>query len=45
MTQSPAITVAALLVMAAPLLAAEIPQGQRRSGFTFMAPETTSHAE
>ena len=40
MTQSPAIIVAALLVMAAPLLAAEIPQGQRRSGFTFMAPET-----
>jgi sulfur-oxidizing protein SoxA len=40
MTQSPAITVAALLVMALPLLAAEIPQGQRRSGFTFMAPET-----
>ena len=40
MTQSPAIIVAALLVMAAPLLAAEIPQGQRRSGFSFMAPET-----
>ena len=40
MTQGPAITVAALLVMALPLLAAEIPQGQRRSGFTFMAPET-----
>jgi sulfur-oxidizing protein SoxA len=40
MKQSQAISVAALLAMAVPLLAAEIPQGQRRSGFTFMAPET-----
>jgi sulfur-oxidizing protein SoxA len=40
MTASPAISVAVLLVMAAPLLAAEIPQAQRRSGFSFMAPET-----
>jgi sulfur-oxidizing protein SoxA len=29
-----------LLVMAAPLRATEIPQAQRRSGFSFMAPET-----
>jgi sulfur-oxidizing protein SoxA len=35
-----AITVAALLVAAVPLFAAEIPQAERRSGFTFMAPET-----
>jgi len=34
------IIVAALLVMAVPLLAGEIPRGQRRSGFTFMGPET-----
>jgi L-cysteine S-thiosulfotransferase len=35
-----AITVAALLVAALPLFAGEIPQAGRRSGFTFMAPET-----
>jgi L-cysteine S-thiosulfotransferase len=40
MRASPAISVAALLVMAIPLLAAEIPQEQRRSGFSFMASET-----
>jgi sulfur-oxidizing protein SoxA len=40
MKASPAISVAVLLVMAAPLRATEIPQAQRRSGFTFMAPET-----
>jgi sulfur-oxidizing protein SoxA len=39
----PAIAGAALLVTAAivvPLLAAEIPQGQRRSGYSFMTPDT-----
>jgi len=40
MRASPAISVAVLLVMAAPLRAAEIPQEQRRSGFSFMASET-----
>ena len=35
-----AITVAALLASVAAAFAAEIPQGQRRSGFTFMAAET-----
>jgi sulfur-oxidizing protein SoxA len=40
MRAGPAISVAVLLVMAVPLLAAEIPQAQRRSGFTFMAGET-----
>lgn len=40
MKRSSAISVAALLAIAAPLLAAEIPQDERRSGFTFMGPET-----
>lgn len=40
MKACPAISVAALLVMAAPLPATEVPQAQRRSGFSFMAPET-----
>jgi sulfur-oxidizing protein SoxA len=40
MKRSSAISVAALLAIAAPLLAAEIPQSERRSGFTFMGPET-----
>jgi sulfur-oxidizing protein SoxA len=40
MKACPAISVAALLVMAAALPATEVPQAQRRSGFTFMAPET-----
>jgi sulfur-oxidizing protein SoxA len=40
MKACPAISVAVLLVMAAPLRATEIPQAQRRSGFSFMAPET-----
>jgi L-cysteine S-thiosulfotransferase len=40
MTQGRAIVVAALLGALAPLFATEIPQGQRRSGFSFMAPET-----
>jgi sulfur-oxidizing protein SoxA len=35
-----AIAVATLLAVAAPVVAAEIPQTERRSGFTFMAPET-----
>jgi L-cysteine S-thiosulfotransferase len=37
-----AIVVAVLLVAAIPVLATEIPQAQRRSGFSFMAPETQS---
>jgi L-cysteine S-thiosulfotransferase len=43
MKSIPAIIGAALLVTAgivAPLLAAEIPQGQRRSGYSFMTPDT-----
>jgi sulfur-oxidizing protein SoxA len=40
MKRSPAISVAVLLATAAPLLAAEILQDERRSGFTFMGPET-----
>jgi L-cysteine S-thiosulfotransferase len=40
MNSSRAIAVATLLAIAAPLFAAEIPQTERRSGFTFMAPET-----
>jgi sulfur-oxidizing protein SoxA len=40
MKACPAISVAALLVMAAALPATEVPQAQRRSGFSFMAPET-----
>jgi sulfur-oxidizing protein SoxA len=35
-----AIAVAALLVAAIPVLATEIPPGERRSGFSFMTPET-----
>ena len=44
MRSTSAITTAALLIAAAivacPVLATEIPQGQRRSGYSFMAPET-----
>jgi sulfur-oxidizing protein SoxA len=43
MRSFPAIAGAALLVTAAvlvPLLATEIPQGQRRSGYSFMTPDT-----
>jgi sulfur-oxidizing protein SoxA len=43
MRSIPAIAGAALLVTAGivvPLLAAEIPQGQRRSGYSFMTPDT-----
>jgi sulfur-oxidizing protein SoxA len=43
MRSLPAIAGAALLVTAAivvPLLATEIPQGQRRSGYSFMTPDT-----
>jgi sulfur-oxidizing protein SoxA len=35
-----AIVVAALLIAAAPVLATEIPQGERRSGSSFMTPDT-----
>ena len=35
-----AIVVAALLIAASSVRAAEIPQGERRSGFNFMTPET-----
>jgi len=35
-----AILCAALLLAAVPLFAGEIPSGQRRSGYTFMAPDT-----
>ena len=35
-----AIVTAALLFAAIPVLATEIPQGERRSGFSFMTPET-----
>jgi len=35
-----AIVTAALLIAAIPVLATEIPQGERRSGFSFMTPET-----
>jgi sulfur-oxidizing protein SoxA len=35
-----AIVVAVLLIAALPVLATEIPQGERRSGFSFMTPET-----
>jgi L-cysteine S-thiosulfotransferase len=37
-----AIVVAVLLVAAIPVLATEIPQAERRSGFSFMTPETQS---
>src|ERR1700750_3328533 len=43
MKSIPAISAAVLLVAAAiavPLLASEIPQNQRRSGYSFMAPDT-----
>jgi sulfur-oxidizing protein SoxA len=40
MNPARAIVVAALLVAAIPVLATEIPQGERRSGPSFMTPET-----
>ena len=40
MNPARAIVVAALLIAASPVLATEIPRGERRSGFSFMAPDT-----
>jgi sulfur-oxidizing protein SoxA len=42
MKHARAIVAAVLLVAAIPVLATEIPQGERRSGFSFMTPETQS---
>jgi hypothetical protein len=39
MRRAPA-SIAAVVIAASAVLAAEIPQGERRSGFSFMAPET-----